>query len=151
MYFTESTFETGSEIPDYDVISEASLLSNILISNEKLLKVIRALNLNKAHGWDGISVRMTQICDSSLLLPQKIIFESCTQQGSFPETWKRANVVPIHKKNTKISKKTIGLFLCFQYLERFLKNSFSIISTNTWMKMVYLTPISQAFALVILP
>ena len=30
-----------------------------------------------------------------------MIFESCIQQGSFPETWKRANVVPIHKKSSK--------------------------------------------------
>ena len=99
-----STIETGSEIPDDDVISDVPLLSNILISYEKLLKIIRALNVNKAHGWDGISVQMIQICDSSLLLPLKMIFESCIQQGSFPETWKRANVVPIHKKNSKSLK-----------------------------------------------
>ena len=30
-----------------------------------------------------------------------MIFESCIQQGSFPEAWKRANVVSIHKKNSK--------------------------------------------------
>ena len=38
-----------------------------------------------------------------------MIFESCIQQGSFPETWKRANVVPIHKKNSKNLKENYRL------------------------------------------
>ena len=47
------------------------VLSNFIISDEKLLKAIRALNVNKAHGWDGISVQIINVCDSSLLLPLK--------------------------------------------------------------------------------
>ena len=95
-----STLDTGSEIPD-EVISDVPPLVNIAISDEKLLKIIRSLNPKKAHGWDGISVRMIKICDSSLLVPLKMIFHSCMIHGSFPEAWKRANVVPIHKKNSK--------------------------------------------------
>ena len=104
-----SSIETGSEIPDDDVISDVMLLSNIIIYDEKLLKVIRALNVNKAQGWDAISVGMIQICDSYLLLPLKTIFASCIQQDSFPETWRRANVVPIHKKNLKENYRPISL------------------------------------------
>ena len=95
-----STLDTGSEIPE-EVIIDIPPLANIAISDEKVLKIIQSLNPNKAHGWDGIAVRMIKVCDSSLLVPLKIIFDSCIIHGSFPEAWKRANVVPIHKKNSK--------------------------------------------------
>ena len=35
----------------------------------EILKIIRALNMNKAHGHDDISIRMIKICDESLLKP----------------------------------------------------------------------------------
>ena len=33
----------------------------------KLLKLIRRLNVSKAHRWDDISIRMIKICDNSLI------------------------------------------------------------------------------------
>ena len=42
---------------------------------------------------------MIKICDKIIALPLKIIFD--TALGSFPDKWKIANVVPVHKKNTK--------------------------------------------------
>ena len=111
------------------------LLSNTNISEEKLLRVIRALNPSKAYGWDGISVRMIKICDSSLVLPLKMIFELCLIKCSFPEAWKRGNVVSVHRKIAKILKKTIEQFLYFQYLVKFLKNLFVMVSINTLMIM----------------
>ena len=68
------------------------------------MNIIRSLNPNKAHGLDDISVRMIKICDDALLLPLRLIFESCLTQGVFPQVWKQANVVPIHKKNSKSLK-----------------------------------------------
>ena len=79
-------------------------LQKIIISDDKILEIIRNLNPNKAHGWDGISVRMIKLCDESLITPLRLIFENCLRRGIFPETWKRANVVPVHKKNEKNMK-----------------------------------------------
>ena len=95
-----TTLDTGSEIPS-DLPVTASQLREFVISDEKILRIIRNLNSNKAHGWDEISVRMIKICDESLIIPLKLIFENCLRHGIFPETWKRANVVPVHKKNEK--------------------------------------------------
>ena len=55
----------------------------------------------KAHGWDEISVRMIKLSDGALVLPPKIIFTNCLSRGLFPEIWKCANVVPVHKKQEK--------------------------------------------------
>ena len=116
-YFIQqcTTIDTGSKLPPTSV-PITSLLTGFSISDEKILNIIRSLNPNKAHGWDDISVRMIKICDDALLLPLRLIFESCMTQGVFPEVWKQANVVPIHKKNSKSLKnnyRPISLFPIF--------------------------------------
>ena len=95
-----TTIDTGSEIPQ-DTPGIPTQIEDFAISEEKILKIIRSLNPNKAHGWDGISTRMIKLSDASLVTPLKIIFTNCLRSGVFPEIWKRANVVPIHKKNEK--------------------------------------------------
>ena len=70
-------------------------------TDEKILNILRSLSPNKAHGWDEISVRMIKLSDDALVLPLKIIFTNCLRRGLFPEVWKHANVVPVHKKNEK--------------------------------------------------
>ena len=49
-------------------------------------------------------MQIIKICDDALLLPLRLIFESCLTQGVFPDVWKQANVVPIHKKSSKSLK-----------------------------------------------
>ena len=48
-----------------------------------------------------ISIRMMKICDTSICRPLKLIFQSCLESGKFPNEWKKANVVPVHKKGDK--------------------------------------------------
>ena len=95
-----TTINTGSEIPQ-DIPITTTRISDFFISEEKILNIIRSLNPNKAHGWDEISVRMIKLSDVALVLPLKTIFTNCLRRGLFPEIWKYANVVPVHKKNEK--------------------------------------------------
>ena len=48
-----STLDTGSEIPS-DISVTATQLREFVISDDKILKIIRNLNQNKAHRWDEI-------------------------------------------------------------------------------------------------
>ena len=41
---------------------------------------------------------MVKLCDASLCKPLELIFKSCLESGKFPLEWKKANVVPAHKK-----------------------------------------------------
>ena len=84
---------------------------------------IRSLNPNKAHGWDDISVRMIRMCDDSLVFPLKLIFEACLRQGAFPEVWKRANVVQVHKKNSKNLKQNYRPISLLPVLGKILEKS----------------------------
>ena len=98
-----TTIENGSKIPDNTSINPTRI-DSVVISEEKILKIIRSLNPNKAHGWDEISVRMIKLSDTALVAPLKIIFENCLRCGVFPQLWKHANVVLVHKKNEKYLK-----------------------------------------------
>ena len=78
-----------------------SRLSSISFKLDEILKIVRALDINKAYGYDDISIRMIKICDKSLLKPLIILFENSTKSSCYPDIWKRSNIIPIHKKNDK--------------------------------------------------
>ena len=70
-------------------------------NEDEILKIIRALNLHKAHGHGDISIRMIKICDKSLLKPLMLLFENSNKSSCYPHIWKRSNIIPVHKKNDK--------------------------------------------------
>ena len=72
-----------------------------MFTKDDIAKIIKNLNPNKVHGFDMISIRMIKICGESILKPLKIIFKSCLENGKFPIEWKKANFVPVHKRNNK--------------------------------------------------
>ena len=92
--------DTGSEIPENIPVTSIQI-SDFVIYDEKILRIIRSLNPIKAYGWDEIRVRIIKSSDAALAVPLKIIFINCLRSGVFPHTWKHANVVPIHKKREK--------------------------------------------------
>ena len=67
----------------------------------KILKIIIALNINKAHGYDNISIRMIKICDKSLLKPLILLFKNSSQSSCYRDIWKRSNIIPAQKKSDK--------------------------------------------------
>ena len=76
-------------------------LSSCDIEDEDIYKIIKTLHINKAHGYDKVSIRMLKLCDKSIVKPPPIIFKNCKLRKTFPDLWKKANVVPIHKKGEK--------------------------------------------------
>ena len=81
----------------------------------------------KAHGYDNLSIKMMKLCEESVVIPLKIIFEDSLKCGVFPEIWKKANVVPVHKKEYKTLVKNyrpISLLPIFgKIFERVIYNS----------------------------
>ena len=56
---------------------------------------------SKAHSHDKISIRMIRICCKSICKPLELIFNQYINTGYFLLVWKKANVVPVHKKGDK--------------------------------------------------
>ena len=44
---------------------------------------------------------MLKICDDSIVLPLRHIFIECLDFQTFPTLWKRANILPIHTKQSR--------------------------------------------------
>ena len=80
------SYRTGSRIKSFHV------------TENDILAIMKTLDPNKAYGCDNISIKMMKICSQSLTLPLKIIFEHSIKNGKFPEIWKKANVVTVHKR-----------------------------------------------------
>ena len=89
-----------SELPALTFCTN-SRISSFEITHMEINEIISALNINKAHGPDDISVNMVKLCGQHLCVPLKIIFDNILQTGIFPDQWKKANVTPVHKKNDK--------------------------------------------------
>ena len=64
-----------------------------------VIKIIRALDVNKAHGHDNISVRIIKLSITSVAHPLTLIFQNSMAAVKFATQWKRASLVAIHKKN----------------------------------------------------
>ena len=83
------------------IIKTSSVLETISIDSAKILSLIRSLSTNKANGWDDLSISMIKICDHSIVRSFCLIYERCIESGQYPQAWKRANVLPIHKKGSR--------------------------------------------------
>ena len=44
---------------------------------------------------------MITICNDSVTILLKIIFEESLKKGIFPDIWKKGNIIPAHKKEDK--------------------------------------------------
>ena len=73
-------------------------LSTFEFCIDDIINIIKSLDPNKAHGHNEISIRMIKLCASSIAKPLSILFRNCFQNECFPKEWKKANIVPVHKK-----------------------------------------------------
>ena len=100
-------------------------LSSLDIITIDIRKVIKALKVNKAHGYNGISIRMLKLCESAITELLYLIFKNCLSSNTFPDVWKKANVIPIHKKGGK------------QVLKNYRPVSLLLIWGKTFEKLIF--------------
>ena len=101
--------------------------SDISFTDRDILKIIKSLNVSRAHEYDDISIRMLKICDSEIVRPLSLIFKDCVYCGTLPNIWEKnksssRNLVPVHKKVINRKLKIIVQFLCYQFGEKYLKD-----------------------------
>jgi len=141
-YFADqcNILENDSVLPDIQLNTNLSMY-NINININQIVSIISKINPKKGGGHDGISVAMLQLCASEVAIPLQIIFQKSINTGMFPDTWKRANVQPVHKKNdrqVKSNYRPISLLpICGKLLEKivfdqvyFYLNSNNLLSKN---------------------
>ena len=98
--FQCTPLENNSSLPPSCLKTDRSL-SSLEPNETDIFPIIKNLDPNKSHGWDNLSIKMIKLCGKSITYPLKLIFEASLQEGTFPSCWKKANVVPVHKKEDK--------------------------------------------------
>ena len=136
-YFAKqcSLINSDSSLPCETIKKTNNSLYSVRFSTEDILQIINNLDSNKAHGHDEISIRVLKICGSPVCRPLQIIYKSCLDRGKFSQEWKKANVVPVHKKNDKQlvrNYRPISLLpICGKIFERILYNFlFNFLNQN---------------------
>ena len=88
-------------------------------------KIIKALNVNNAHDHDEISIRMLKLCESTISERFHWFFKNCHSSNTFPDVWKKANDIPVHKRGDK------------QVLKNFLHISLLPICGKIFEKLIF--------------
>ena len=93
--------KNNSILPINQIFLTQARLEFLEFSEGEILKIIRALNIIKAHGHDDISIRMIKICNKSLSKTLTILFKNSTSSCCYLNIWKKSHIIPAHKKNDK--------------------------------------------------
>ena len=101
-YFVSiSTMEdNGIDLPEMEYRTD-EILHDINIDIEAVLDILKILKIGKASGADKISHQMLKYTANSVARPLMILFNKCLECGIFPQTWKKAIVMPLYKKDEK--------------------------------------------------
>ena len=112
-------------------------LSDAFFTADEIAKMIKNLHLEKTYGHDMINICMLKPCGISIFKALELIFKSCLVNGVFSLEWKKANVVPVHKKNEKESLKhyrPISLRpICSKIFECLLYNNMDIFFNKNYL------------------
>ena len=95
--------ENDSVLPFFHALTE-NKLTEIKIETSQISSIISKLNSKKAHGHDDIAINMLKLAKDEITYPLKLILDKCIQTGKYPSLWKKANVQPVHKKNSRQDK-----------------------------------------------
>jgi hypothetical protein len=64
-------------------------------------KMLKRLKIHKAAGSDEISPCVLKELATTIAPPLTIIYQRSYDTGEIPDVWRKANVVPVHKKGSK--------------------------------------------------
>ena len=104
--FTKEMNVENFEIRETTLEGDSIKLTDVDITEEKILKALNSVKRNKTEGIDGLNSTLFIECKTGIIvLPLKKNFQHSIENSEIPLQWKMANVVPIFKKG---SKKDVG-------------------------------------------
>ena len=76
-------------------------ITNIVATEQDVLDIIKSINVNKATEPDGVSPTMLREAGLSIVKPLTKLINLLSRTAIFPDSWKLAHILPLHKKNDK--------------------------------------------------
>lgn len=100
-FLSHSDIDTSNvRLPAVQVDTEIKL-SDIIVTDQEVKDLIQILDTSKSTGCDEISPKLVSIAGDSIVSPLTRLFNLCLHKNKLPSLWKKANVIPIHKKDEK--------------------------------------------------
>ena len=100
--FNSFFFDQFSEQSTYDIDIDLDRIEDYIdFSETRVKQLLNDININRACGPDNIPGIVLKNTSSSISSPLSRLFHSIYKMGIIPSDWKKANVVPVHKKGDK--------------------------------------------------
>lgn len=80
------------------IADESPYLCSLKFNEQEVIREIKKIDIFKGAGPDEIPPVFIKRCGPALALPLSQIFNRSLCDGVFPDLWKRAKIVPVHKK-----------------------------------------------------
>ncbi|XP_047144807.2 uncharacterized protein LOC124818279 [Hydra vulgaris] len=91
-----------ANIIEFHNIPSNLLLNTVLITQNDVQTRLQALDKSKSVGFDFVHPYVLKECSSSISYPLYLIFKKSMETGTLPDMWKKANVMPLFKKGSKL-------------------------------------------------
>ena len=91
--------DNNKELPKLNISDNTPSIHGIKLNPNEVKDILQNLQIGKSSGPDGINNRILKELSSELANPLCSLFNSSLSSGSFPSSWKEANVTPIFKKD----------------------------------------------------
>ena len=138
LFLSHSTVNTDKAIlPELIYITDKEL-SEINFNDTEVLDLLKTIDTSKATGPDGISPRLLKEAADVIYIQLAHIIRLSLATCRVPKAWKKAHVLPLHKKNSKDKMnnyRPISLLSCtskllerivFKYVFNYFRDNFLV-------------------------
>ena len=92
----------NKQLPSYPAFPIEYPMSDIIITNEKIIKAVSKIHENSSGPDGDIPARVLKECRFSLSKPLNLLFTKSYETGIVPQFYKKQSVCPLHKKGSKV-------------------------------------------------
>ena len=92
-------------MPTFNNRSNGATINNFKITTELVEKYLKLLNASKIQGPDNLHPKLLLETLEEIKNPLTEIFNKSLFEGTVPNDWKLANIIPLHKNGSKSSSK----------------------------------------------
>ena len=94
-----------------------------MFSEQNILHAINKLKNSATLGPDNISGKIIKALKFAFLKPMSHLANMSVESGVFPEVWKAGNIIPVHKKGSKLSLENYGPIILMRNMGEILESA----------------------------
>jgi len=104
-FFVSQTFlpNSDSDPPFVPQHSTITTISDVIATSDEVRKLMQNVDVSKACGHDGVGNKIIKICAEGIYKSFTDFINLSFKKVSYPMEWKRANVIPLYKKDNRSS------------------------------------------------